>query len=217
MSEKRERPVRTLLNYWRSSCSWRVRMVLFHKELEYEYKAVNLLKAEDCEPTYWSMNPAGVPTLLDDDHVVTQSLAIIEYLEERYPEKPVLPRSFEARADVRAVALLIATGVQPLQNLGIQQKIGAKFGNDAKPAWAKEVIEEGFAGLEAVLKRTAGTFCVGNQFSMADACLVPQLYAARRFGADLSAFPTVVRVGAFLDTLPVTLETHPDKMPDAQK
>jgi maleylacetoacetate isomerase len=212
---KRERDNRVLLNYWRSSCSWRVRMVLAHKQLDYEYKAVNLLKGEDCTPEYWSINPAGVPTLIDGDHTITQSLAIIEYLEERYPQGPILPRAFEERAAVRAVAHLIATGIQPLQNLGVQQKIGSDFGADKKTKWAKDVIEEGMAGLEEVLKRCAGSCCVGSSFTMADACLVPQVFAARRFGADMEKFPTIARVSAHLDTLAIVKDTHPDKMPDA--
>jgi maleylacetoacetate isomerase/maleylpyruvate isomerase len=214
---KREREDRVLLNYWRSSCSWRVRMVMAHKGLEYEYKAVNLLKGEDCTPDYWKMNPAGVPTLVDGGHTITQSLAIIEYLEERYPQNPILPRAFEQRAAVRAVSHLIASGIQPLQNLGVQQKIGAQFGNDAKAKWAKDVIEEGFEGLEEALKRSAGLCCVGDSFTMADTCLVPQVFAARRFGADLSKFPTIARVAAHLDTLAAVADTHPDKMPDAVK
>jgi maleylacetoacetate isomerase len=214
---KRPREQRVLMNYWRSSCSWRVRMVLALKELDYEYKPINLLKGEDCAPEYWNTNPGGVPTLVDGGLTLTQSLAIIEYLEERYPQHPVLPRAFDERANVRAVANYIASAIQPLQNLGVQQKIGEKFGAEAKAAWAKDVIEEGFAGLEELLKRHAGTHSVGNTFTLADACLVPQLYAARRFNADLSKFPTIQRVGAFVEQLPVVLATHPDKMPDAVK
>merc|ERR1712146_575031 len=127
----------------------------------------------------------------------------MEYLDERYPSNPILPRSFEERADVRAIAHLIASGIQPLQNLGVQQKVGGQFGDEAKKKWAKDVIEEGFAGLEAVLQRTAGKCCFGDTFTMADACLVPQAYAADRFGANLAQFPTVHKVVEHLRSLEV--------------
>jgi maleylacetoacetate isomerase/maleylpyruvate isomerase len=211
---------RVLHNYWRSSCSWRVRMALHHKGLAYTYKAVNLLKGEDTEPTYFAMNPAGVPTLVDEGGVViTQSLAIIEYLEERYPDHPLLPRGFADRAKVRAVALLIASGVQPLQNLAAQQKVAALAGPEVKTQWTKEVISEGLHAIELLLQGTAGTFCFGDELSMADLCLVPQVYAAKRFGVELTidALPTLTRVHGNLEGLSVVRETHPDMMPDAVK
>ena len=209
-----------LMNYWRSSCSWRVRMVLAHKKLDYKYVAINLLKAEDTADEYFKMNPSGVPTLLDlerPDAPITQSLAAIEYLEERYPEHPVLPRDFHARAAVRGIANYIAAGIQPLQNLYISQTVAAKFGEPAKAAWLVEVITEGMLGLEHLLARSAGTHCVGDAFTMADACLVPQAYACRRFGVDLAQFPTVHRVLQTIEALDVTKVSHPDMMPDAVK
>jgi maleylacetoacetate isomerase len=221
VGEKRERETgagkRVLLNYWRSSCSWRVRMALHAKGLEYEYKPVNLLKGEDCAPDYWQMNPSGVPTLLDDGNTVTQSLAILEYLEERYPQNPLLPRAFADRATVRSIALLIASGIQPLQNLGVAQKIAKNYGDEHKMPWLKEVISEGMAGLEAVLSKHAGKCCFGDEFTIADATLIPQAYAARRFGVDLSVYPTVSRVLAHIEALDVAKATHPDNMPDAVK
>lgn len=209
---------RVLHNYWRSSCSWRVRMALHHKGLPYTYKAVNLLKGEDVAPEYFSMNPAGVPTLIDEGGVViTQSLAIMEYLEERYPQRPLLPRAFEDRAAVRAIALYVASGVQPLQNLGAQTKVGELAGAEKKAQWTKEVITEGMQGLELLLSKTAGRFCFGNEFTIADCCIVPQVYAARRFGVDPAAFPTVARVCANLEEVDAVKSTHPDLMPDAVK
>lgn len=212
---KRDRHEIELLNYWRSSCSWRVRMVLEHKQLSYKYTPVNLLKGEDETPAYWNMNPSGVPTLKDGDTTVVQSLAIMEYLEEKYPDQPVLPRGFHARSEVRAIALFIASGIQPLQNLAIAKKIEGKFGADAKMPWLVDVITEGLTGLEAMLKRTAGKCCFGDEFSMADCCIVPQAYAARRFGVSLDQFPTITRVLAHVEALDVVKNTHPDKMPDA--
>jgi maleylacetoacetate isomerase len=215
--KKRPRVERTLLNYWRSSCSWRVRLALAHKKLDYEYKAINLLKGEDSAPEYYAMNPAGVPTLIDDGQVFVQSLAIMEFLEEKYPDHPLLPRSFHQRSLVRAVCLQIVSGVQPLQNLGVLNRIGGTFGDAAKTQWAKDVIDEGMQGFEELLKRTAGRYCVGDEFTMADCCLIPQGYACRRFGVDPSKYPTVGRVLANLETLDIYHATHPDRMPDAVK
>jgi maleylacetoacetate isomerase len=211
---------RVLKNYWRSSCSWRVRLVLAHKKLDYKYVPVNLLKGEDGEEDYYRTNPAGVPTLFDSDqptHAIIQSLAACEYLEERYPEHPVLPRGFHERASVRAVANYIASGIQPLQNLNIGQKIEAKFGEAAKKQWLVDVIEEGMQGLEFMLAKTAGSHCVGDAFTLADCCLIPQAYAARRFSVDLAKFPIISRVLATIENLDVAKATHPDQMPDAVK
>jgi maleylacetoacetate isomerase len=209
---------RVLLNYWRSSSAWRVRIALALKGLEYEYKAVNLLKGEDTAPEYYRINPSGVPTLIDGDGAkpLTQSLAIVEYLEERYPAKPLLPRDFIERADVRAVANFIAC-LQPLQNLGTQQLVGAQFGDAAKGPWAKAVIQEGMEGLEVLLSRSAGIYCVGDTFTMADCFLAPQAYACRRFGVDLAQFPTISRVLAAVEAHEAVVASHPDRMPDAVK
>lgn len=219
MSEKRARSTRQLLNYWRSSSSWRVRLALSFKGLEYEYKPINLLKGEEGTPEYFAMNPAGVPTFIDDNgDIVTQSMAIMEYLEEKYPERPLLPRGFHERSQVRSIALQIVSGVQPLQNLAVLNKVAASFGGEAaKTRWAKEVIEEGMHGVDVTLQRTAGTHCFGDSFTMADCCLIPQAYACRRFGVDLSQFPAVHRVLATLEASDLCRATHPDAMPDAVK
>jgi maleylacetoacetate isomerase len=165
------------------------------------------------------MNPSGVPTFFDSEKpetFLTQSLAIMEYLEERYPgELPLLPRDFHARAIVRSICQFIASGIQPLQNLGTIQKVGGKFGEDAKKAWLAEVIGEGMAGLEILLKRHAGTHCFGDSFTMADACLIPQAYACRRFEVDLAKFPTISRVLSVIEKSELCLRTHPDVVPDA--
>jgi maleylacetoacetate isomerase len=214
---KREREERVLFSYWRSSCSYRVRIVLNFKGLEYVYKPVHLLKGEDLSPEYFNMNPAGVPTLLDGGNTFTQSLAIIEYLEERYPEKSILPRAFEQRAHARAIANEIAC-LQPLVNLGTQQKIGKLAGDEAKAKWAKDAIDEGLEAIEILIAQTAGKFCVGDQFTIADACLVPQLYTTKRFSSfDPAKFPTIAKVLQNLEELPFVSAAHPDRMPDAVK
>lgn len=216
-----------LHNYWRSSCSWRVRLALAHKGLDYEYIVVNLLKGEHKAPhPYYEMNPAGVPTMEHREGgqttTITQSHAIIEFLEERYPQAPLLPRSFADRANVRAVTLLIVSGIQPLHNLKVGKKVAEKAGEEGKKQFLLEVLDEGFAGLELMVKKhsTSGRYCVGDEFTMADVALIPQAYGARRFGvepSDASKYPTVAKILAHLETLDVYKKTHPDEMPDAVK
>lgn len=209
---------RTLFNYWRSSSSWRVRIALAFKGLEYEYRAVNLLKGEDLTPEYTKINPSGVPTLVDEDSKapLTESIAIMEYLEERYPAHPLLPSDLHARAAVRAIAMHIAC-MQPLQNLGTQQLVAQQFGEAAKGPWTKAVLLQGMEGLETLLARSAGTFCVGDRFSFADCCLAPQAYACRRFGVDVAQFPTVSKVLQAVEAHEAVVASHPDRMPDAPK
>lgn len=215
--EESSNTTRVLYSYWRSSCSWRVRVALEYKQLEYEYRAINLLKGEDSAPAYLALNPAGlVPTLVDDGNVIGQSMAILEFLEERYPERPILPRGFAQRAKCRAIAMVIVSGIQPLQNLGVLEKV-AKFGDDKKQPWGREVIAEGLEVVETMLKESAGRFCVGDEISIADFCLIPQLYNAGRFNVDLSKYPTLLRVQQNLEPLDCFKAAHPDRMPDATK
>lgn len=217
-------PRRVLYSYWQSSCSWRVRIGLHWKGLPYEYRPVNLAKGEDSEPHYWKLNPAGVPTLVDEADnegtkiVATQSLAILEYLEERYPEAPSLlpPRNVTgARVAVRGLAHFIASGIQPLQNLGTVAKVGRDFGDERRKQWTHDVIHDGAAALEAQLAQHAGMCSFGDSFTMADAVLVPQAYAARIRGVDLSVFPTIARVLKHVEPHESVVATHPDRMPDA--
>ena len=192
-------------------------MVLEAKGLEWEYVPVNLLKAEDCEMEYYSKNPSGVPTLIDDGVTIGQSLAIMEFLEEKYPQAPMLPKDLADRAAVRSIALFIASGIQPLANLGTMQKVGKRFGDDQKAGWNVDVITEGMQGLEKLLEKYAGTCCFGDAYTMADACLVPNCYAAKRFGVDIAQFPVTARVLAHLETIDFVQKTHPDNQPDAVK
>jgi maleylacetoacetate isomerase len=214
----REPSERVLYNYWRSSCSWRVRICLEFKGLPYQYKAVNLLKGEDCTPEMRSLNPAGVPTLVDENgETLTQSWAIMEYLEEKYPEPALLPRSFEDRAKVRSVALLVVSGIQPLTNLGMLQRVKRMTSEEAKNQYAKDILIESLWGLEEMLKKYSGKFCVGDQFTMADACIPPQVYAAKRFGGEdiLKEFPNIQRVHSNIIDLDFVQRTKPEAMPDA--
>jgi maleylacetoacetate isomerase len=214
-------PQLTLYSYWRSGCSWRVRMALELKGLPYEYRAINLLKGEDCSEEYRAINPAGLlPTLIDGKNKISESLAILEYLEERYPGRggiSLLPRSFEDRAAVRRICLHIASGIQPIQNLGILEKIESLAGKQARGQWGKDVIAEGFASLEIMLKETGGTYCFGDTLTMADICLIPQVYNANRFGLSLEAYPTIVGIHTRLLAVEALKAAHPDEMPDAVK
>ncbi len=217
-----------LHNYWRSSASYRVRIALGWKQVPWEYVAVDIVKGGAAggggqhDDAYRARNPmAQVPTLevIEDDgrvHHLTQSLPIIEYLEERFGEPPLLPRgpgALEARAHARALAELVNSGIQPLQNLSTTRQVAALGGDDR--AWVQGFVASGLAALERAVAATAGRFCVGDAPSLADCCLVPQLYSARRFGVDPAAFPRLVAIGQACDELPAFAAAHPDRQPDA--
>lgn len=209
----------TLYNYWRSSSSWRVRIALEHKRLAYTYVGVPLLEGAQRRDDYAAMNPMRqVPTLVVTDdggaqHELAQSLAIIEYLDETHPTPPLLPRDPIARARVRQLAEIVNSGIQPHQNTGTLAAL-AKLGQDG-PAWARAFITDGLAAMEAIARRTAGRFLVGDELSIADVCLIPQLFGARRFGADLTNVPTLLRVEEACNALEAFRRAHADVQPDA--
>jgi maleylpyruvate isomerase len=212
-----------LYTFFRSSASYRVRIALNLKGLDYEHAPIHLRRGggEQFSPAYKAKNPqALVPTLEDGGRTLTQSLAIIEYLEERYPEPPLLPKDPADRAAVRAMGLAIACEVHPLQNLKVLNYVKGELKQDEAAAnrWAQHWIELGLAALEqmalAVPKR--GKFCFGDAPTLADLCLVPQLGNARRFGCDLSGFPTLVGIGAHCATLPAFSKAAPENQPDAE-
>eukprot|EP00941_MAST-03F_sp_MAST-3F-sp1_P005465 g5465.t1 len=214
-----------LYSYWRSSCSWRVRIALNLKGIDYTYVPVHLVKNEQMEKEYVSnVNPSHeVPALKIDGHTLCQSLAIIEYLDETRPEQsPLLPRSAADRAAVRQLCDMIAQDIQPVQNLRCLRKLMSWYADDAeekgkkKMEWGKWVIEFGFTALEAQLKKTSGKYCFGDSVTMADLCLVPQVYNANRFKCDMSKFPTINKVHENLVVLKEFKEAVPEKMPDAQ-
>jgi maleylpyruvate isomerase len=212
-----------LHNYWRSSASYRVRIALGLKKLDWEYVAVNIVAGQGQQRSaeYREKNPmAQVPTLevVEGDgtrRLITQSLPIIEYLEERWPEPHLLPADPFLRARARGLAEIVNSGIQPLQNLTVTQKVHA-FGGDDK-AWVKGFIADGLAAFEAQVKETAGRFCVGDAPTIADCALIPQLYSARRFGVPTEQFAYLCLIEKACDELPAFTAAHPDRQPDAVK
>lgn len=210
----------TLYNYFRSSASWRVRIGLHLKGIAFTYVAVPLLEGANRTEAYAAMNPMRqVPTLAVEDeatgtrHELAQSIAILEYLDETHPDPPFLPRDPIARARVRQLAEIVNSGIQPHQNNGTLAGI-SKIGGDG-PAWARSFITDGLAAMEAIARRTAGRFLVGDSPTIADICLVPQLYGARRYGADISAIPTLLRVEEACNALDGFRRAHADAQPDS--
>ena len=208
-----------LYGYFRSSASWRVRIALKFKGLEYEYQPVSLIKdgGEHLTDTYRAVNPLqAVPTLVVDGKPLSESLAIIEYLEETHPEPALLPRDAFARAQARRIAEAINAGIQPLQNLRVLRKLDIDYnaGDAGKKAWAAHFNLVGLRALERLVSESAGRFCVGDSVTVADLCLVPQLYGARRFGVDVSAFPTLLRIESELMQLPAFADAVPGRQPD---
>ena len=209
-----------LFNYWRSSASYRVRLALGFKGLPYEYVAVNLAKGEQHEGAHRTRNPwGGVPVLevMENGKTIElpQSVAIVEYLEERYPEKPLFPKGLVERAKMRALVETVNSGIQPLHNLQVLNHVKDVLHGDAK-AWAELWIGKGLDALEAMASQTAGTYLGGEAFTFADACLLPQLFGARRFASvDPARLPTLVRVEAQCLKLDFVQKALPENQPDA--
>jgi maleylpyruvate isomerase len=206
-----------LYSYWRSSSSWRVRIALAWKQLAYDYVAVDLLGAgEQHSERHRALNPlAQVPVLeLDDGRRLTQSMAIIEYLEEAHPSPPLLPRDAYQRARARSLAELVNSGVQPLQNLSVLKHVKRALGQDEQ-AWGRHFVERGLRALEAEAQSGAGRFLVGESPTIADVFLVPQMLGARRFGVDLALLPTLVRIERECVQLPAFIAAAPESQPDA--
>lgn len=190
----------TLYAYFRSSCSARLRIILNHKNLTYDNVAINLLKKEQLSDEHKALNPsASVPLLVskrspDEGFRIGQSVAALEYLEEVHPEVATLPPRSDpkARATVRVLCEIVAADIQPVTNLRIMGRVRALGGSAEE--WNKELMDEGLRAYEAVVKDSAGKFSVGDSLTMADACLVPAVWNAQRFGVDVSQFPTIARV-----------------------
>lgn len=214
-----------LHSYWRSSCSWRVRICLALKGIQYDYKPVHLLNdgGEQLKPAYAEKNPMKeLPTLEIDGLELCQSMAIIQYLEETRPgDSPLLPESPADRYRVRQICDSIVQDTQPVQNLRVLKRVMGFFEGDEKTkqklAWGKWAIGLGFDGVEKMLEKSAGKFCFGDAVTLADIVLVPQVYNGKRFGVDFSKYPTIMRVHAALEQLEPFKQAHPDQMPDAVK
>ena len=209
-----------LHGYYRSTAAWRVRIALNLKGLTAEHRPHHLRRGEQREGSYTRLNPQGLlPALeLDGGAVLTQSLAICEYLDETQPDPPLLPREPLERARVRAFAQAIACDIHPVQNLKVLNRLGALgFDQEARNGWAREVIAEGLAACEILAVAGGGdAFCFGIGPGLADLCLVPQLYNARRFGVDLSAVPALLRAETACAELPAFQAAVPERQSDAE-
>ncbi len=210
-----------LFGYWRSSATYRVRIAMELKGLQFSYEPVNLLKGEQRSPAFLKRNPQGlVPALeTEEGSVLTQSIAIVEYLEERYPEVALLPADAAARAHARAIAATIACEAQPFMNLRMQTylKEALDFDEAAMKSWLNRWSGGAMESVEALVSRYEGDFCVGDRPTMADAFLVPQMYGALRFGIDLSRTPRLKAIHERCATLDAFKRAHPESQPDAVK
>ena len=210
----------TLFGYWRSTAAYRVRIALNLKGLEYDNRSVHLVKdgGEQFKDDYVAKNPAKlVPTLVDGDVTLNQSLAIIEYLEDKYAGEALLPVDPAQKAQVRAMAQDIACDIHPLNNLRVLKYLAGplKVEDADKSAWYAHWIQTGFAALEERLAQTAGKCCFGDKVTLADLCLIPQLYNARRFNVPLDDFPRICAIEAHCLSLPAFNDAVPENQPDA--
>jgi maleylpyruvate isomerase len=208
-----------LHGYFRSSASYRVRIALNLKGLSAHHLPHHLRKGEQCAPAYLAINPQGlVPTLENDTGaIITQSLAIIEWLEETHPAPPLLPKDPLRRAHVRAFALVLACDTHPVQNLKVLARL-RQLGlpEEQVTGWAAWANREGLSACETLIAGESGPFCFGEAPSMADLCLVPQLANARRFGVDLGAFPRLLKAELAAKNLKAFADAAPERQPDAE-
>ena len=210
-----------LFSYWRLSAAYRVRIALNLKRIDYEQVPKDLVRdtGEQNNPAYLALNPQGlVPAIQHDGKVFSQSLAIIEYLDELYPDPPLLPAGPGPRASVRSMALHIACEIHPLNNLRVLQYLRGTMDQDeaAVSEWYKYWIAKGFSGLEKQFESfSRGKFCYGDQVSMADVCLVPQVYNAERFNCDISGYSRLQKIVEHLRALRPFAEAAPERQPDA--
>lgn len=212
-----------LYTYFRSSASYRVRIALNLKGLVYEAVPVHLVRdgGQQHSAAFTALNPAAlVPVLIDGDTTLSQSLAIIEYLEETHPEPALLPEDAAGRARVRAIAQTIACEIHPLDNLRVLRYLELELGvaAPARTAWYRHWVELGFAAIERALVdgHATGRFCHGDTPTVADCCLVPQLFNAERFGVPLDPYPTIRRIGAACRSLEPFARAAPQAQPDAE-
>jgi maleylacetoacetate isomerase len=209
----------TLHSAWRATAPYRVRIGLALKGITYAYAPVDLIKGEQREPAYRAVNPQGLTPALDlgDGTILAQSLAILEWLEETRPEPPILPRGAMARAVVRRMALIVACDIHPLNNTRVGRKLN-KLGlaqDVIQTEWIQPWIREGFDALEPLVQSHAGRFAFGDQPTIADCCLIPQVYSANRYEVDLSPYPAIRGVAERAAEHPAFQAAHPSNQPDA--
>ena len=209
-----------LHSYWRSSTAYRVRIALNLKQLEWQSIPVNLVKAEQSEEIHKQLSPQGlVPVLSTEQHVLTQSLAIIEYLEETRPSPALLPEEPAARAFVRSMAYQIAMEMHPLNNLRVLNYLTDELScqQEQRVAWIQHWVKEGFAALENTLQQHSnGQYCFGEAVSLADVCLIPQVYNARRFNCDLTDYPLIQSINDQCLAIDAFIRASPEQQPDCQ-
>ncbi|CAK8564514.1 unnamed protein product [Lathyrus sativus] len=216
--EEEEQHNLTLYGYWRSSCSFRARIALNLKGLKYDYKSINLLKGEQTHPEFLQLNPVGfVPVLVDGDSVIFDSFAIIMYLEDKYPQHPLLPTDIHKRAINFQAVSIVSSSIQPLHNLNLLVKyIEINVGPDEKLPWVQSVIRKGFTALEKLLKEHTGRYATGDEVCMADIFLAPQIHAAtNKFNIDMNEFPILSRLHETYYDIPAFREASPENQPDA--
>lgn len=207
-------PQAVLYDYYRSSAAYRVRIALNMKGIEYEQRPVNLLESEQKSEDYRALNPQGfVPMLEIDGHRLTQSLAILNYLDIRFPVPPLIPASAAERAHVVALAMMVACDIHPLNNLRVLKFLKGELGHSQEDVdnWYAHWITEGLRPLEAMAAQKAGQFLYGDAPTAADVCLIPQLYNARRFNVPLDDYPTLVRADENANRLEAFAAAHPDR------
>lgn len=201
-----------LYNYFRSSTSYRVRLALHIKDLNFEYKPVNLLKGEQHSPEYRAMNPlGGVPTLVHDNKIIPESFAIMEYLDEVFPKNPLFPKDAYLKARVRQVCEVINSFMHPMGNLKTLQYLERSNGytQEQKDGWVQHWAAQGLETLETTLQEFSGVYCFGNEVTMADLFLVPQMLTCNRFKVDLSNYPTLTKINNMCLSLEPFKKAHP--------
>ena len=198
-----------LHHYWRSSCSWRVRWALDLKKISFESKPVNLLKGEHKENSFKSLNQSGqVPCLQVGDQFFSESLSIIEWLDDVFPEVKLVSGTPERKRLIRELSYKISSGVQPIQNLSVMRAYSAE--KSKQRIWSKQWITKGFEVYETLLQKSATRFSVGSQITLADLCLIPQVYNAKRFNVSLDSFPKIERVYHNALETKEAISSHPD-------
>jgi len=209
----------TLHSAWRATAPYRVRIGLALKGLTYDYAPVDLIAGQQREPAYRAVNPQGLTPALDlgDGTVLTQSLAILEWLEETHPQPPILPKAPLDRAIVRRMALIVACDIHPLNNTRVGRKLN-KMGLDqaATSDWIQGWIREGFDALEPLVAMHKGGFAFGDTPTIADCCLIPQVYSANRYEVDLAPYPAIRAVAESAERHPAFQAAHPNRQPDAK-